>query len=122
MLLRKYLVCVTPPTIIRPHIGLSPLYGKNIALHQPKSIRSHCRKWGDGIAESKISKVKGFLQKQCGIEDTMCVLVTGVHTGVVDALGGLLLVVSDTTHLHLCDLQGVGGPLPVSPDYPLPTR
>ena len=48
------------------------------------------------------------LQNECGIEDTMCVLVTGVHTGVVDALGGLLLVVSNTTtHLHLCDLQGV---------------
>ena len=65
---------------------------------------------------------KGNFTKEYGI-DVQCVLVTGVHTGVVDALGGLLLIVSDTTtHLHLCELQGVGVPLPVSPDYSLPTR
>ena len=40
-------------------------------------------------------------------------------SGVVGASGGRLLVVSATTHLHLCDLQRVGVLLPVIPDYPL---
>ena len=56
-------------------------------------------------------------------EDTLqLVSVCASHwcpSGVVGVLGGRLLVVSDTTHLHLCDLQGVVGPLPARPEYPL---
>ena len=42
-------------------------------------------------------------------------------SGVVGVLGGRLLVVSDTMHLHLCDLQRVVAPPPVIPEYPLQT-
>ena len=70
-------------------------------------------------------RATGLLTKGCFHIDatSVCVLVTGVHTGVVDTLGSLLLVVSDaTTYLHLCDLQGVGVPHPVIPGYPLISR
>ena len=108
----------------------------NSSHHHPPTHRPQPSIWQEYISQKayiliavngvmvlhkvKFQRSKDFYKNNVELR-IQCILVTGVHTGVVDALGGLLLVVSDMTHLHLCDLQGVGGLLPVIPDYSLPT-